>query len=77
MTGSGKEGRTGAPFLLGLEIALLGDRQRAIGLDAEIAHSVIEFRVSEQKLNSPNISGLLLELLSTSGRGQTSRRQAE
>src|SRR5438552_11978748 len=43
--------------LANLHLGLLGDLQRIIDLDTEIAHGAFEFGVPEQKLNGAQISG--------------------
>jgi len=47
---------------LWLEFDLLGDTQSVIDLNAEIAHSAFQLRVSEQKLDRSQIPSLLIKL---------------
>src|SRR5260370_24029962 len=49
-------------LVLSSQLDLLGDAERVIDLDAEIADRAFELRVPEEKLNRPQVARLLVDL---------------
>ena len=43
------------------DVGLLGDGERVIDLDAEIAHRALDLGVAEQKLDRPQIAGAAVD----------------